>query len=258
VLSTAPYIVFISDEQVNATLLPASNATNAYLYLAYNSTAREVQVISQPIYELLTEYNALVENFNNLNSEYNQLLATYGVLNETYSQELENYTQLQANFTRLNLTYEQVQAEFLQSQSNYTQVETTLNSLNSTYNALLQQWNLLNSTYNKLASENDSTRMALWIVLAVAIAFLIMTPLMTISYRRRLKDQKQLIEKYRTELERISLQNNARELFDADVRRRRAKIDEFQSKYGVEVRPRDTLEDVIRSLELKKKMGPES
>jgi len=239
VLSAAPYIVLINDEQVNATLLPASNATHAFIYLAYNHTSQEVKVISKLIYELATRYNALLEDFNNINSKYYQLLATYGLLNQTYWQTLENYTRLQANFTTLNLTYEQLQANFLQLQNSYNSVQTTLNSLNS--------------TYNRLASESAGTRTTLWIVSAVAIAISIITPSMTISYRRKFKDQKKLAEKYRAELERISLQHTARDLFEADVRRRRAKIEEFQTKYGIEIRPRDTLEDVMKNLELKKK-----
>jgi len=239
VLCASPYIVLINDEQVNATLLPASNATQAFLYFTYNQTIQEVKVISEPSYELATKYNALLEKYNDMISKYDQLLAAYGPLNQTYWQILENYTSL-------NQTYGQLQANYVRLQNSYNSVETA-------YNNLLQQSNLLNSTYGKLESENAETRTILWIVSAATIAIAIITPWMTISYRRKFKDQRKLAEKYRAELERISLHDTARVLFEADVKRRKEKIEEFQDKYGIVVRPRESLGEAIKSLELRKK-----
>ena len=65
--------------------------------------------------------------------------------------------------------------------------------------------------------------------------------------------QKKLLEKYKSELERISLLDIARTQFETDVQRRKGKIEKFKKKYGITVQPRNTLEEVIRSLELKKK-----
>jgi hypothetical protein len=41
-------------------------------------------------------------------------------------------------------------------------------------------------------------------------------------------------------------------LFETDVKRRGEKIREFEKKYGVKIRPRDNLQDVVGSFEKKK------
>jgi parallel beta-helix repeat protein len=68
------------------------------------------------------------------------------------------------------------------------------------------------------------------------------------SYRKTIDEfEKRLREKETSPLE------TARKLFDADVEERSLKIGKFEEKYGVRIRPRDSLEDVFRGLDLKKK-----
>jgi len=328
-LTNRPHIVLVDDEQVNATLLPPSNITHAFLYFTYNHSTREVKILSKPYYELLEKYNTLLENYQNLNSTYYQLLADYDLLNQTYQQTLANYTKLLADYNTLNQTYWQVLVNYTQLLANYTrllanytQLQTDYKTLNQThqevlinyaklqneyqslleehnslnqtyqqalasytelltkheslnqtyqqlmanhtklqndyssiqtnYNALLAQYNSLNSTYNKIKSEYANTRITLYFVSALATAIIVTTLSLNIKYKRRLKEQKKLVEKYKSELERISLLDVARAQFEADAQRRKEKIRKFQNKYGVTVRPRDTLEDIITSLELKK------
>jgi len=38
-----------------------------------------------------------------------------------------------------------------------------------------------------------------------------------------------------------------------DVEKRAVKIEEFQKKHGIKIRPRNTLEDVLKDLEKKEK-----
>lgn len=321
-LTNRPHIVLVDDEQVNATQLPPSNITHAFLYFAYNHSTREVKILSKPYYELLEKYNTLLENYQNLNSTYYQLLADYDLLNQTYHQTLANYTKLLADYNTLNQTYWQVLANYTQLLANHTQLQADYNTLNQThqetlvnyaklqeeyqslleehnslnqtyqqalasytelltkheslnqtyqqlmanhtklqndyssiqtdYNTLLDQYNLLNLTYNKTESEYANTRTTLWYVSIVAITITIITSSLTINYRRKSEEQKKIAEKYKSELERVSLIDTARAQFEADAQRRKEKIRKFQNKYGVTVRPRDTLEDIITSLELKK------
>lgn len=68
----------------------------------------------------------------------------------------------------------------------------------------------------------------------------------TVKYRRRVAEQSRILEAYGPFMV-------AEALFNADLERRGMKIKEFETKYGVKIQPRSTLEDVIRSLEKKQK-----
>ena len=284
-LVNKPHIVLVDNEQINATSLPISNATHTFLYFTYDQSTREVKIISKPFYELMQKYNVLLEKYNNLNLTYCQLLASYDSLNQTLKQVLTNYVELLAKYNSLNQTLQH-------ALTNYTNLLFDYNSLNQTYqktlanhdklildhyllnqtyeklivnytalqadyNALLQQYYSSNSTYKKAELEYANMRVNFWYISIAAIAIAAITSSLTIRYRRKSQEQKKLAEKYRTELERISLLDIARTKFEADVQRRQDKIEKFEQKYGITVRPRDTLEDVIRSLEPKKKRGEE-
>ncbi len=67
----------------------------------------------------------------------------------------------------------------------------------------------------------------------------------TMRYRRKIAEQKKLLEAY-------SPLVIAQLLFETDVERRGAKIKEFEKKYGIKIRPRDNLQEVIGSFEKKK------
>jgi hypothetical protein len=257
-----PYIVFIDEQKVNATVLSISNTTHTLLYLAYNLTIspREVKIFSKFYYKLFQEYNTLLKDFRNLNSTYYELLANYDSLNQTYQQTLINYSQLQTNYNSLNQTYQQTLINYQELMkehnllnqthnrllANYTKLQKNYNSIQADYNALLEEYSSLKSAYT-------NTRATLLFVSLAAIVITSIASSLTIKYHKENKKQKKLVEKYKNELERISLLERARKKFETDVQRRREKIEKFERKYGITVRPRSTLEDVIRSLELKEK-----
>ena len=298
-----PYIVLVDEQKVNTTALPISNTTHTTLYFTYNLTTspREVKILSKPYYELLENYNALLENYRNLNSTYYQLLIDYDSLNQTYWQLFTNYTDLQTSYEALNQTYQETLTNYKKLQDEYNSLLENYNSLNQTfwecfqmkltienvaslnqtyqqmltkydslnqtyqeltanyttlqndYNTLQTSYNNLLEQYNSLNSAHANTHTALQYVSLTAIATILITSPLTIKYHRKFKEQKKLAEKYKSELERISILNIARKQFETDVQRRKEKIEKFERKYGVTVRPRRTLEDVIRSLELKEK-----
>lgn len=203
--------------------------------------------------QLQADYNTLnqahqetLTNYAKLQKEYQSLLEEHNSLNQTYQQALASYTELLTKHESLNQTYQQLMANHTKLQNDYSSIQTD-------YNTLLDQYNLLNSTHQKTESEYANTRTTLLYVSIAAIAITITTSSLTIKYNRRFKEQKKLVEEYKSELERISLLDAARAQFETDVQRRREKIEKFEQKYGIIVRPRNTLEDVIRSLELKKK-----
>jgi nitrous oxidase accessory protein len=66
-----------------------------------------------------------------------------------------------------------------------------------------------------------------------------------IRYRRKIAEQSKLLQAY-------SPHFIAQMLFETDVKRRGEKIREFEKKYGVKIRPRDNLQDVVGSFEKKK------
>ena len=258
-LINRPYIVLVDYEQVNATSLPISNATHTFLYFTYDQNTREVKIISKPFYELMQKYNALLEKYNNLNLTYYQLLASYDLLNQTLQHALTNYTILLFDYNSLNQTYQKTLANYdklildhyLLNQT-YEKLIVNYTALQADYNALLQQYYSLNSTYKRAELEYANMRVNFWYISIATIAIVAITSSLTIRYRRKSEEQKKIAEKYKSELERISLIDTARAQFKADAQRRKEKIRKFQNKYGVTVRPRDTLEDIIASLELKK------
>lgn len=62
-----------------------------------------------------------------------------------------------------------------------------------------------------------------------------------VKYRRAIERQKKLLRLY-------SPLGIARALFEEDVKRRKAKIKRFEEKYGLRIKPRESLEEVIRRL----------
>jgi len=86
--------------------------------------------------------------------------------------------------------------------------------------------------------------------LTVIVAFLL---LLVIRYHRMYGAQKRIIEAYELKIHAREYLNTARAFFESDVERRRAKIDEFEKKYKVRIRPRNDLEDMIRNMEFKRK-----
>jgi len=68
----------------------------------------------------------------------------------------------------------------------------------------------------------------------------------TVKYRRKVSEQARVLQAYGPFMV-------AEALFIADIERRGRKIKEFETKYGVRIQPRSTLEDVLKSLETKEK-----
>ncbi|MGA2768865.1 MAG: NosD domain-containing protein [Candidatus Bathyarchaeia archaeon] len=242
-LSGRPYAVLLDDKKANTTVLPTSNSSNTLLYFVYNQSVQEIKILSEPYYELLNDYEILLENFRKLNSTFYQM-------NQTYINQSQSFLEL---YNSLNQTYQKTLANYVQLSNNFETLNQTYQEANSTYYNLLTQFNSLSLTYSKTESEYANTRLALVMVSIAAVATIITTSSAAVRYHRESRRQETLAEKYRSELERISLSEVARRQFEADVQRRKGKIEDFQSKYGIEVRPRDTLEDVIKNLELKKK-----
>jgi parallel beta-helix repeat protein len=231
--------------------------------------------------QILANYTMLLDNFTTLNETYQETLTNYAtlrtdylllqndytLLNNTYTLALANNTELTTNYNVLNHTYEELLINYTglkltqdtmnhtyqQLLANNTQLQGNYGSLQVAYSSLLEQYNLLNATYNRLASDNSLVRTILWCVSIAFAVLIIVAPSLTLRYRGKFKAQKKLAEQYRTELERISLLDNARIQFEDDVQRRKTKIEEFQNKYGFKVQPRDSLDDVFADLEIRKR-----
>lgn len=244
-LMTIPYIVLINDEQINATSLSISNATHTFLYFTVHNDSVVVNIFPKPYYELLLRYDGLLSDLAHLNQSLTTLNQTYNNLYSEYQSKVNQITQmlsdlayLNQSLTTLNRTIQEVNASYSTLQENYTSLARTYDSLNS--------------IYNKSEKENSDTRLIFSAVSASTALVVVFFAVLTMKYRKSFRQQKELTEKYEEETERSRL-SVARSQFDADVRRREGKIDEFTRKYGITVRPKNTLEDVIESLDLKKK-----
>jgi len=256
-LVNKPYAVTLDNKQVNATALPSSNATHTFLYFTYIHSTREVRIISKIYYELMEKYNILLAKLHALNTTFNELLKDYDLLNQTYQEVLTDLTKLQTDYNNLNKTYNQAKANYMQLQNDHYTLSEKYKSLNSTYLQILNTLEIEHSTlleqYNSLSSEYTNVRVTQQYVLAVIAVITVISSSFGAVYYRRFKEQKKVIDKYKRELDRLSPLDISSVLFKADVERRKAKIETFEQKYGVTLQPRRTLEDVIRSLELKKK-----
>ena len=242
-------------------------ANHTQLESEYASLSQTYQQLHDNWTRLLADYDTLnqeyqktVANYTTLKTDYELLVIERDSLTQKYQQALTNITILQANCDNLNQTYLQILNNYTQLRlernilyqtfqelmTNHTRLQNDYASIRLSYDALLAQYNSLNPDY-------ANTRLALLCVSAAAIAITVTTASLTIKYHRKSKKQEKLAEKYKSELERLSLLDIARSKFEADIERRKGKIQSFERKYGVTIQPRATLEDVIRSLDIKKK-----
>lgn len=92
-----------------------------------------------------------------------------------------------------------------------------------------------------------------WGIVALAI-IIVALALAIFFFYRRLGSYKVTIEEFEKKLEEkeSSPMEVARRLFSVDVKDRGAKISKFEEKYGVKIRPRNSLEDVFKRLKRRK------
>ena len=116
----------------------------------------------------------------------------------------------------------------------------------------------MNASYSDVKSSLDSLQAAYDLLNARALyEFLAATVVGVVvslvslgfgfRYYRRFSEQRRIIEAYG-----LSPLDVARALFELDVRKRGEKIESFEEKYGVKIRPRVSLEDIIESLKSRK------
>ena len=211
-----PYVVLVDGEETYANLLRASNATHAFLYFTYPLSTHTVTILSRTYYELFEKYDGVLTDLHNLNGTYYDLLQAYDDLDTTYQMVLGNFTELQGN----------------------------LDSLQAAYDDLSERYDSLNSTITDLKS-SARVSMAAFIV-AIVLGTAVLFPF-GVKYYLVSREQKKIIQAY-------SPFEIASALFRTDVERRQSKIGKFEEKYGVRIQPRSTLDDVVRSIERKKRV----
>jgi len=227
-LVKSPYTVLVDNETIQLTVLPKSNTTQTYVYFEYNQSAREIEILPTQSYELIQAIEALRKKYDDLNQAYDKLFSDYSSLNQLIQQTLGDYN----NFT------------------------TMYGALNQTYWNLLQTYEELVASNNRTEAQYSFMNAAFWCVSIVMVATTLATSALTIKYRKIYalsRTQKDLIDKYKVELEQLSLMNSARNQFETDVQRRKEKIEKFEGKYGIEIRPHDSLDEIVKNLELKRK-----
>jgi parallel beta-helix repeat protein len=267
ILVMGPYIALVDDKEVNATLLPVSNATHAFIYFAYILGTHEVTISSEPFYDLLKKYTSLLADIQDLNSTYNQLLSAYSGLLEDFGGLNQTYQELKVQYHNLNTTYNDVFGNYTELQHNHTSLQINYDtlsgqyySLNSTYNSLLASYKGLESKWNTASSElaGIKNQMTIFTVTTITETIVVLVLiLLGIKYYGMLNKQKKEIEAYKRQLEKISHLEGARTRFAEDVRKRKAKIEQFEKKYHVSIRPPSTLEEILESIKLKEKTAKE-
>jgi hypothetical protein len=224
-LLAVPYIAVVDGLEANVTVLAVPDILNARLYFTFdesNQNAREVTVGSKPFYTLLQRYDELVKAYYDLNATYTKLSGDYSSLNVSY----------------YNL------------RGNYSDLQSSLNSLQTEYNLLNSSYNDLTARYAAVGAELSSVRLLMYVFLAATIVGVVVSLVsfrFGFSYYRKFGEQKKIVDSYG-----LSPLEVARALFELDVRKRGDKIEKFQEKYRVNIRPRASLEDIIESLRSKK------
>jgi len=267
IMISASHVIIVDDKKVNATVLPISNLTHQILYFIYALPAHQTIIVSEPYYDLLEKYESLLTEYYSLNSTYNklseayntllgnydvlfanytQLRADYDVLFPNFTQLQANFTQLQSNYENLNMTYHQLIGNYDSLQSSYTTLLAQNESLTSTYNNLLASYEDLQSKYNTVINEINNTRNLVYVLTATVIGVTAILFSINIRFRQKISRQDKIIQAYNPlEIARI--------LFMDDVEKRGVKIEEFEKKHGIKIRPRNTLGDVLKDLEKKDK-----
>jgi len=213
-----PYMVVVDGVEVDAALLPVSNISHVFLYFVFDVSSHEVVVGSRPFITLLEKYNTLVSTHEDLIANYSRLLDDYRFLSDLYNDTKSSLDSLQVMF----------------------------DTLNSTYNGLVVD-------YEAVKGELGDVRLLMYGFLAatvVGVAVSVASFGFGFKYYRRFREQRRIIEAYG-----LSPLDVARALFELDVRKRGEKIERFEEKYGVKIRPRASLEDIIESLKSRKKRG---
>jgi parallel beta-helix repeat protein len=96
----------------------------------------------------------------------------------------------------------------------------------------------------------------LWFIGIVVLAVIVgVLALAIFLFYRRLGSYRKTIDEFERKLreKESSPLEEARRLFNVDVAERSVKIGKFEEKYGVKIRPRDSLEDIFKALESKKR-----
>jgi parallel beta-helix repeat protein len=97
-----------------------------------------------------------------------------------------------------------------------------------------------------------------WGLLVLALVVAVLTFSVFLFYRRLGSYRKTIEEVERKLREReFSPLEVARRQFGADVERRSLKIGKFEEKYGIKIRPRESLDDIFRGLKKKEEKGEE-
>jgi hypothetical protein len=95
-----------------------------------------------------------------------------------------------------------------------------------------------------------------WGIVALGVIVAVLTYAIFLFYRRLTAYRKTVEEVERKLRERESSPLEvARKMFSSDVERRSVKIGEFEEKYGIKIRPRESLDAIFRGLEKKNKGG---
>lgn len=260
ILIIGPYIALVNDKKINATLLPISNATHTFMYFTYTLGTHQVTISSEPFYDLLRNYTNLLAAYQDLNSKYNQLLSDYSKLLADSESLNATYQELLVQYDNLSTTYNYVLGNYTELQSNHNSLQISYDTLSGQYGSLNSTYNSLLASYKEASSElaNIKNQIAIFTVTTITETIVVLALIsLGIKYYSVLGKQRKEIEAYRCQLEKISHLEWARARFAEDVIKRKAKIEQFEKKYNVNIRPPSTLEEILESIKAKEKTAKE-
>jgi hypothetical protein len=113
----------------------------------------------QTAYEnLLSQYNATLEELEHWKTEYQNLNSTYNNLSGLYNATVAELQHWKTEYQNLNSTYNNLLSQHNATLQQLNQWISQFNTLNSTYNELLKNYSSLNSSYQTLQSDYNALK----------------------------------------------------------------------------------------------------
>jgi parallel beta-helix repeat protein len=202
----------------------------------------------------------VISNSTITTAQYN-----YGQKKEEATLTLKSISQQNSSFCRICIPHTLVEPPYAITINNNPPTYNSTINTNGTHTWIYFEYESQENTTTITLSQMITpipqppiwTQWSFWELLGLT-AFAAVLSLISIKYHRTINKQKNLLRLYEEKLQKANPILIARELFTSDVASRKTKITKFEDKYGLKIRPRNSFEDIIRTIKSKQKEQKES
>lgn len=179
---------------------------------------------------------------------------------ESKSITLEYINAQERGFTRICIPHELVSPPYTLTINGATLISNRTLRTNGTHTWIYIEYSNQENTSNIIITHTPTiisqpplwTQWTFWGMITL---FIIAATLLRLSYiyRKTIRNQRNLIQDYEKKLQKTGYLAIASELFKEDVKERESKITQFQQKYGIKIKPRNSIDDIIKNIRAKEK-----